>query len=181
MVESGIKHHKPNQFFSAYMLDLQMKKYYSSGFFYITVTAMISFISQNEYKLSQEYQELRQQISNSDRTMSQNIRGIYLHKKFIFLPFNSPATRHWEDIMFYPSPFHTYAHPPFDFHPSSPPANDLKFIHKVMDHNRKAKVNFELYYFVYSGVMPLLTLAGRGGIHVLWTPSSLAQGYDPLY
>jgi hypothetical protein len=40
--------------------------------------------------LSQEYQELRQQISNSDRTMSQNIRGIYLHKKFIFLPFNFP-------------------------------------------------------------------------------------------
>jgi hypothetical protein len=108
---------------------------------------MISFISQNEYQLSQEYQELRQQISKSDRTMSQNIRGIYLHKKFIFLPFNSPATRHWEDIRFYPSPFHTYAHPPFDFHPSSPPANDLKFIHKVMDHNRKAMVNFELYYF----------------------------------
>jgi hypothetical protein len=50
-----------------------------------------------------------------------------------------------------------------------------------MDHNRKAMVNFELYYFVYSGVMPLLTLAGRGGIHVLWTSSSLAKGYDPLY
>ena len=143
-----------------------MKKYYSSGFFNITVSAMIIFISQ-------EYQELRQQISKSDRTMSQNIRGIYLHKKFIFLPFNSPATRHWEDIRFYPSPFHTYAHPPFDFHPSSPPANDLKFIHKVMDHNRKAKVNFELYYFVYSGVMPLLTLDGRGGIHVLWMHSSI--------
>ena len=71
-----------------------MKKYYSSGFFNITVTAMISFISQNEYKLSQEYQELRQQISKSDRTMSQNIKGIYLLNFFLFQYFYGPAARH---------------------------------------------------------------------------------------
>jgi len=59
-----------------------MKKYYSSVCFYITVSATIIFISQNEYKLSQEYQELRQKNYKSDRTMSQNIRGIYLHKNF---------------------------------------------------------------------------------------------------
>ena len=43
----------------------------------------------------------------------------------------------------------------------------LKFIHKVRDHKQKAKFNFRFYHFFCSGVMPLLTLPGRGGICVL--------------
>ena len=86
-------------------------------FFYITVSAMIIFISQNEYMLSQEYKELRQQISKSDRTMSQNIKGIYLLNFFLFQYFYGPAARHWV----FPMSIHTSAQPPFDFHPSSTP------------------------------------------------------------
>jgi hypothetical protein len=56
---------------------------------------MIIFISQNEYMLSQEYKELRQQISKSDRTMSQNIKGIYL-LNFFMAPLR--------DIGFFPCP-----------------------------------------------------------------------------
>jgi hypothetical protein len=37
----------------------------------------------------------------------------------------------------------------------SPSANHLKFIHKVMDHKKKAKSDFGLDHFFRFGVMPL--------------------------
>jgi hypothetical protein len=49
----------------------------------------------------------------------------------------------------------------------------LKFIHKVVNYKRIAKFDFWLHYIFPFGVMPLITLAGSGGIHVLWTHSSI--------
>jgi hypothetical protein len=51
--------------------------------------------------------------------------------------------------------------------------NHLKFILKVSHLNRKAKFEFGNYHFFRSGVMPLFSKAGSGGICVLWTHSSI--------
>ena len=73
---------------------------------------MIIFNSQNEYMLSQEYQILEQKMSKSDRTMSQNIRGIYLHKNFLFQYFYDPAARYWV----IPMSLYASTQPVLDFH-----------------------------------------------------------------
>ena len=49
---------------------------------------------------------------------------------------------------------------------SSPKANRLKFIYKIMDHKSRAVFDFGLCSVFRSGVMPLFSLTENGGIHV---------------
>lgn len=49
---------------------------------------------------------------------------------------------------------------------SYPKTNRLKFIHKIMDHKRKAMFDFGLCHCFRSGAMPLFTLTENGGIRV---------------
>ena len=56
----------------------------------------------------------------------------------------------------------------------SPLTNNLKFIHKIRDHKRKAKFNFRYYHFFYAGVMsPVYFSWKQLGIHVLLTYFSI--------
>ena len=61
---------------------------------------------------------------------------------------------------------------------SFPQANDFKFMYKVRVNKRKIKFDLRLYPFFCSGVMPLFTLAGTGGIRFLWVHSSIFFCYS---
>jgi hypothetical protein len=47
---------------------------------------------------------------------------------------------------------------------SYPKANNLKFMPKVRDHKRKARIRIRLYNTFWSGVMPFMTLASSSSL-----------------